>query len=69
MAILVLLLALILALVLLLLGGVFAEPIAARIRRRVPNFSYEGETFLLWGLFFVAAFALGLVVMYLVLKP
>ncbi len=55
--------------VLLILGGIFAEPIAAHVRRRVPDFSYEGEGFLLWGLVLLAAFALGLVVMYLLLKP
>lgn len=55
--------------VLLILGGIFAEPIAAQARRRIPDFSYEGEGFLLWGLVLLAAFALGLVVMYLLLKP
>ncbi len=51
------------------LGGVYAQQIVAIFRRRVPGFTYEGELFLMWGLVLVAAFALGLVVMYLLLKP
>lgn len=58
-----------LVVIFLILGGVFAEPITVLIRRRVPHFSYEGEVFLLWGLLVVAAFALGLMVMYLILRP
>jgi hypothetical protein len=57
------------AVLVLVLGGVFAEPIVALIRRRVPNFSYEGGVFLLWGLLIATAFAFGLVVMYVLVKP
>ena len=57
------------AIILLILGGVFAEPIARSIRRRIPNFSYEGELFLIWGTLVLSAFTLGLVVMYLLSKP
>ncbi len=53
----------------LILGGVFSGPIAAFIRRRLPGFSYEGETFLLAGLYTLAAFVIGLLVMYLLAKP
>ncbi len=55
--------------VLLALGGIYADQVVAIVRRRVPSFSYEGELFLMWGLVLVATFALGLVVMYLLLKP
>lgn len=57
------------AILILVLGGVFAEPIVTLIHRRVPNFSYEGGAFLLWGLLLATAFAFGLVVMYMFLKP
>jgi hypothetical protein len=53
----------------LILGGVFSEPITAFIRRRLPDFSYEGETFMLAGLYTLAAFVIGLLVMYLLAKP
>jgi hypothetical protein len=53
----------------LILGGVLAEPIAAVVHRYFPNISYEGERWLLWGGFAVAAFVLGLLVMYLLLHP
>lgn len=56
------------AIIVLIVGGVFSEPIIAMIRRRFPGFSYEGETFLLAGLLALAAFAVGLVVMYLLLR-
>lgn len=55
------------AIIVLIVGGVFSGPIIVMIRRRFPSFSYEGETFLLVGLFALAAFAAGLVVMYLLL--
>jgi hypothetical protein len=62
-------LALIVMIAILLLGGVFSEPITALIHRRLPGFSYEGDRFLLWGLLIIAAFAFGLMVMYLLLRP
>jgi hypothetical protein len=65
----VLLFTVVLILGFLIVTGVFAEPIVALVRRRVPNFSYEGETFLLWGLLLLTTFGLGLVVMYLLLRP
>ena len=49
----------------LIVGGVFSQPIVKVIRRRLPGFSYEGDLFLLAGLLALAAFTLGLVVMYL----
>ena len=53
----------------LLIGGcIFAEPITAFVQRRYPHFFYDGETLLLWGGMVLAAFAFGLVVMYLVLQ-
>jgi len=57
------------AIAVLLLGGVFSETIVAVIRRRFPSFSYEGDIFLLIGLLALAAFAVGLVVMYVLLRP
>ncbi len=63
--ILIVFLAIFFAILLVIAGGVFAEPIARRIRRRVPNFTYEGELFVMWGALVFAAFALGMVVMYL----
>lgn len=56
------------AMAILIMGGVYSETITAYIRRRFPSFSYEGETFLLVGLLALAAFAVGLVVMYLLLR-
>lgn len=54
---------------LLTFSGVYSEAFVARIRRRAPSFSLEGDVFLMWGLVLVAAFGLGLVVMYLLLTP
>ncbi len=53
---------------LLIVGGVFAEPIAAFIHRRFSSFSYEGDTFMMWGGLLLAAFVLGLLVMYVLLR-
>jgi hypothetical protein len=66
--ILVVLLALVIAIGLLVLGGVFAEPIAAFIHRRFSSFSYEGDTFMVWGGLMLTAFVLGLLIMYLLLR-
>lgn len=52
----------------LILGSIFVKPITAFIQRRYPNFSYDGDTLLLWGGMVIAAFGFGLVVMYLVLR-
>lgn len=51
----------------LILGGVFAEPMAALLHRRFSGVSYEGEKFMVWGALIITAFALGLVIMYLIL--
>ncbi len=53
------------AIAVLVLGGLYSERITALIRRRAPRFWFEGEVFILWGLVVIAAFALGLTVMYL----
>jgi hypothetical protein len=66
--ILVLLLVLIIMISLLIVGGLFSTPIMAFIHRYLPNFSTEDDTFLLWGGLMVAAFILGLLVMYLLLR-
>lgn len=52
---------------LLILGGLFAKPINGLVQRRLANRGYEGEQFLLWGGMLLAAFVIGLVVMYLIL--
>jgi hypothetical protein len=57
------------AIAVLTVGGVFSEQIVVVVRRRFPGFSYEGDTFLLVGLLALAAFAVGLVVMYMLLRP
>ncbi len=58
-------LAVLAVIILLIVGGVFAEPIARSIRRRIPNFSYEGDLVLIWSALIVAAFAFGMIVMHL----
>jgi hypothetical protein len=63
-----LLIGLVVAIGVLVIGGVFSEPISSVIRRRVPDFSYEGEMFLLRGALVIAAFSIGLIVMYLLLR-
>jgi hypothetical protein len=64
----VLLLVLITMISLLIMVGLFSNPIMAFIHRRRPNFSVEDDTFLLWGGLIVAAFILGLLVMYVLLR-
>lgn len=64
----ILLLVLIIMMGLLIVGGLFSTPLMAFIHRRLPNFSAEGDTFLLGGGLMMAAFILGLVVMYLLLR-
>jgi hypothetical protein len=63
-----LLLAILVVALALILGGVFAERITRAVRRRFPGFSYEGDTVVLVGLLTLAAFAAGLVVMYVLLR-
>ena len=63
-----LLLAILVVVTVLILGGVLAEPITLAVRRRFPGFSYAGDTVLLVGLLTLAAFAAGLVVMYVLLR-
>lgn len=55
------------AITVLVLGGLYSERITTLIRRRAPRFWFEGEVFILWGLVVIAAFALGLTVMYLLI--
>jgi hypothetical protein len=50
------------------MAGLFSNPIMAFIHRRLPNFSGEDDTFLLWSGLIVAAFILGLLVMYVLLR-
>ncbi|HXV41592.1 MAG TPA: hypothetical protein VEC96_00895 [Anaerolineae bacterium] len=64
----VLLLMLIIMISLLIVGGLFSNPIMAFIHRRLPNFAGEDDTFLLWSGLIVAAFILGLLVMYVLLR-
>jgi hypothetical protein len=52
----------------LILAATFVKPITAFIQRRYSNFAYDGEALLLWGGVVLAAFAFGLVVMYLMLR-
>ena len=63
-----LLLAILVVVAALVVGGVFADRIILVVRRRFPCFSYEGDTVLLVGLLSLASFAVGLVVMYLLLR-
>jgi hypothetical protein len=63
-----LLLMVIVAIGVLICGGLLSERITAVVHRRAPRFRYDGEIFLLWGLLVVAAFALGLMVMYLLIR-
>lgn len=64
----ILLLVLVIIISLLIMAGLFSNPIMAFIHRRLPNFSGEDDTFLLWGGLMVAAFILGLLVMYVLLR-
>lgn len=65
----ILLLAMLLVIALFTLGGIYSEQISTVLRRRSPDFWFEGDLLMIWGLVLVAAFALGLVVMYLILRP
>lgn len=62
-------LVLVLAITIVISGSIFAEPVIAWVRQRVPSFSYEAETFLIWGLVITAVFAAGFVVIYVLLQP
>ncbi|GIK42948.1 MAG: hypothetical protein BroJett011_67810 [Chloroflexota bacterium] len=64
----VLLLVSIIMISLLIVGGLFSTPIMAFIHRRLPNLSGEDDMFLLWSGLIVAAFILGLLVMYVLLR-
>ncbi len=59
---------LIITIVLLILGSVFSESVITLIHRRVPNFSYEGETLLLLGSAIIAVLVIGLIVLYLLIR-
>ena len=56
------------AIVVLIMAGLWSDRIMAVIRHRAPDFWFEGEGLILWGLLVLAAFAMGMVVMYLVLR-
>lgn len=53
------------AIVFLIVGAMLDDRFVSLVRRRVPNFSYEGGTLLMWGALVLAAFSFGLVVAYL----
>ncbi len=63
-----LLITLVVIISILALGGALSDSLVALIRRRVPGFSFESDTFILWALLILAAFATGAVVMYLLLR-
>jgi hypothetical protein len=48
-------------------GGIFAEHLAAFLRRLRPGFEYDHARVLLKGLLLLVSFVLGLLVMYLAL--
>lgn len=48
-----------------LIGGLCARPITCLIQQYWPNFTYEGEHFLLWGGLLLSGFGLGLLILYL----
>ncbi len=54
---------------LLIFGGLASERINTLVRNYIPNFYYDGETFLLWGLTLWAVFAIGIVALYWIMKP
>jgi hypothetical protein len=64
----ILLLVLIIIIGLLIMAGLFSNSIMAFIHRRLPHFSGEDDTFLLWSGLIVTAFILGLLVMYVLLR-
>lgn len=64
----ILLLVLVIMIGLLMVGGLLSNPIINIIHQRLPNFPTEGDTFLLWSGLVVAAFILGLLVMYVLLR-
>ena len=54
---------------LLVLGDLCAHPITAWLSRRFPGLPEDREGYFLWGTVVVIAFAFGLLVMYLLLRP
>jgi uncharacterized BrkB/YihY/UPF0761 family membrane protein len=65
----VLLLALVVLIGLLIFGGLFANAIHSFAQQRLPNHGQEGESLLIWGGMLLTAFLMGLLVMYLFLRP
>ncbi|MBI5029367.1 MAG: hypothetical protein HZB51_02480 [Chloroflexi bacterium] len=63
-----LLIALVTVIILLIVFSVCSESILAFIHRRMPNFTYEGESLLLWGSVIIATFVFGLIAIYLLIK-
>jgi hypothetical protein len=54
--------------VVLILGGLLSDRVTLVVRRFAPRFWFDGELYLLWGLLVWTAFAMGLVVMYVLLR-
>ena len=63
------LLSILIVIVAMVLGGAFAGPITAAIRRRIPNFDYEADTLLLWGLLGISGVGGLMLVAYLLTRP
>lgn len=57
------------ALAVLILGGVYGDALVRRVGRRGPEDAVGGDVLILWGLLVLAAFVLGLFVMFLVIDP
>ncbi len=52
-----------------IVSGLYMERIDAFLWRRSPGGTMTGSSLLLWGLLLLAAFAIGLVVMYVIVLP
>ncbi len=63
--VLILLVAIVAGIGVLVLGGLLANRINLFVRRYVPGFWYDGETFLLWGILFWTMFAMGAYLLHL----
>ena len=57
------------AILVILMGGVYSERVSEVVRRRVPDFTYAGDTFLLWGLLGLTVFVCGTVLLYMLSRP
>ena len=52
-----------------LVGSVFAKPIAGAMRRRIPNLDDEADTLLLWSLLGISGLGGLLLLVYLLTRP